>query len=269
MSEEVRNAPIVVPKALMASIFINGVLGFGLLVALLFCIGSIPDALDSATGFAFIEVLTQALNSNGFATGLTAFILVLFIFCAVSCLAAASRVTWAFARDDGLPGSSWIKKVSLYIRWLFACFADDEPKGRAEKQAPHKLIISMILALINIGSSVAFNAIVSLVIAAVFGSYFIPISMVAYRRLKGIPLGLGPWNMGRWGLPINIFALLWIMITWTFSFFPIAIPVTNETMNWSSVLWAFMMGFGILWYWAYQRHKFTGPTILSERFDKA
>ena len=130
-------------------------------------------------------------------------------------------------------------------------------------------IISMILALINIGSSVAFNAIVSLVIAAVFGSYFIPISMVAYRRLKGIPLGLGPWNMGRWGLPVNMFALLWIMITWTFSFFPIAVPVTNETMNWSSVLWAFMMGFGVLWYWAYQRHKFTGPSILSERFDKA
>ena len=130
-------------------------------------------------------------------------------------------------------------------------------------------LISMVLSLINIGSSVAFNAIVSLVIAAVFGSYFIPISMVAYRRLKGVPLDLGPWNMGRLGLPINIFALLWIIITWTFSFFPIAIPVTNETMNWSSVLWAFMMGFGILWYWAYQRHKFTGPTIISERFGKA
>ena len=130
-------------------------------------------------------------------------------------------------------------------------------------------VVSMLLGLINIGSSVAFNAVVSLVVAAVFGSYFIPISMVAYRRFNGIPLSLGPWNMGRLGLPINIFALLWIIITWTFSFFPIAIPVTNETMNWSSVLWAFIMGFGILWYVVYQRHKFTGPTIISERFGKA
>lgn len=136
MSEEVRNARTAVPKALMASVFINGVLGFGMLVAVLFCIGSIPDALDPATGFAFIEVLTQALNSNGFATGLTAFILVLFIFCAVSCLAAASRVTWAFARDDGLPGSSWIKKVSLYL-CLGALLTTS--KGRAEKQAPREL----------------------------------------------------------------------------------------------------------------------------------
>ena len=132
MSEEVRDARTAVPKALMASIFINGVLGFGLLIAVLFCIGSIPDALEPATGFTFIEVFIQALNSNSFATGLTAFLLVLFIFCAVSCLAAASRVTWAFARDDGLPGSSWIKKVSLYICWPCACFADDEQRSSRE-----------------------------------------------------------------------------------------------------------------------------------------
>ena len=124
----------------------------------------------------------------------------------------------------------------------------------------------MLLGLINIGSSVAFNAIVSLVVAAYFGSYFIPISMVAYRRFKGIPLDFGPWSMGRLGLPANLFALVWIIITWTFSFFPISVPVTKETMNWSSVLWAFIMGFGIMWYFVYQRHKFTGPTIPSERF---
>ncbi len=112
MSEEVHNARRVVPKALMASVGINGVLGLGMLVAVLFRIGSIPNALSPATGFTFIEVFTQALNSNGFATGLTALLLVLFIFCAVAVHAAASRVTWAFARDDGLPGSFWIKKVS-------------------------------------------------------------------------------------------------------------------------------------------------------------
>jgi len=96
----------------MASVFINGLLGFGMLLTVLFCIGSIQNALTPATGFTFMEVFQEALGSNGFATGLTALLLVLFIFCAVAVLAAASRVTWAFARDDGLPGSSWIKKVS-------------------------------------------------------------------------------------------------------------------------------------------------------------
>lgn len=126
----------------------------------------------------------------------------------------------------------------------------------------------MLLGLINIGSSVAFNAIVSLVAAAFFGSYIIPISMVAYRRAKGIPLELGPWNMGRLGLAVNLFSLVWLIITWIFSFFPIAIPVTPSTMNWSSVLWGFVMIFGILWYFARQRHHFTGPTIISGRLHE-
>ena len=112
MSEEVQNARTAVPKALMASVAINGVLGFGMLVGVLFCIGSIDDALTPATGFTFMEVFQEATGSAGFATGLTALLLVLFIFCAVAVLAATSRVTWAFARDNGLPGSSWIKIVS-------------------------------------------------------------------------------------------------------------------------------------------------------------
>jgi choline transport protein len=115
MSEEVRQARVAVPRALMASVFINGLLGFGMLVTVLFCIGSIQNALTPATGFTFMEVFQEALGSNGFATGLTALLLVLFIFCAVAVLAATSRVTWAFARDDGLPGSSWIKKVSQVL----------------------------------------------------------------------------------------------------------------------------------------------------------
>lgn len=111
MSEEVREARIAVPRALMASVTINGILGFGMLLGVLFCIGSIDNALTPSTGFSFMEIFQEALGSNSFATGLTSLLLVLFIFCAVAVLGATSRVTWAFARDDGLPGSSWIKQV--------------------------------------------------------------------------------------------------------------------------------------------------------------
>lgn len=62
MSEEVRHARTAVPTALMASVFINGVLGFGMLVAVLFCIGDIDNALTPSTGFTFIEVFTQAMG---------------------------------------------------------------------------------------------------------------------------------------------------------------------------------------------------------------
>jgi choline transport protein len=119
----------------------------------------------------------------------------------------------------------------------------------------------MLLGLINIGSSVAFNAIVSLVVAAYFGSYMIPLSIVIYKRITHVPLQMGPWNLGKWGLAINLFSMLWLILTWLFSFFPIGLPVTPENMNWSSVLWGALMTLGITWYFAFQRKRFTGPDI--------
>ncbi len=127
----------------------------------------------------------------------------------------------------------------------------------------------MLLGLINIGSAVAFNAIVSLVVAAYFGSYMIPISIVIYKRVKGLPLQMGPWNLGKWGLAINCLSMVWLIITWLFSFFPIGLPVTPVNMNWSSTLYGFLMGFGIIWYFAFQRKKFTGPAIFSGEVSKA
>jgi choline transport protein len=252
----------------MASVFINGLLGFGMLLTVLFCIGSIENALTPSTGFTFMEVFQEALDSNGFATGLTALLLVLFIFCAVAVLAATSRVTWAFARDEGLPGSSWIKIVCHCSPHRAATKAYKSAQVEPRTHLPLysiglSAVISMLLGLINIGSSVAFNAIVSLVIAAYFGSYMIPISIVIYKRLTGVPLQMGPWTLGKWGLAVNIFSMVWLSITWLFSFFPIAIPVTPESMNWSSTLWGALMGFGTIWYFAYQRKRFTGPAIFA------
>ena len=123
-------------------------------------------------------------------------------------------------------------------------------------------VISLLLSLINIGSTVAFNAIVSLTIACYFGSYFIPIALLAWRRATNRPLVLGPWNMGRYGLAVNIISLAWLAITWTFTFFPIAIPVTTQTMNWSCTLWGGFMILGLGWYFIWQHKVFVGPRVV-------
>ena len=126
----------------------------------------------------------------------------------------------------------------------------------------------MLLGLINIGSSVAFNAIVSLVVSAYFGSYMIPIAIVIYKRITHQPLQMGPWNLGKWGLAVNLFSMVWLSITWFFAFFPIAVPVVPSTMNWSSTLWGCLMIFGITWYFAYQRKRFNGPAIFTQDHTK-
>ncbi len=45
------------------------------------------------------------------ATAMVCVILALIFFATISLIATASRMTWAFARDDGLPGSNWFSKV--------------------------------------------------------------------------------------------------------------------------------------------------------------
>jgi choline transport protein len=97
---------------MIASIMLNGVMGFALLIALLFCLGNINAALQSPTGFPFIEIFVQATNSNGSASAMTAVIIVLLGAAAIGIMATASRLLWSFARDNGVPGSKYISRVS-------------------------------------------------------------------------------------------------------------------------------------------------------------
>lgn len=116
MSEEVHNASTVIPWAMISSIVLNGVLGFALLIALLFCLGDIDAALTSATGFPFIEIFRGATNSNAAATGMTLVILFILLAAAIGIMATASRLLWSFARDNGVPGSAYISRVSTSIQ---------------------------------------------------------------------------------------------------------------------------------------------------------
>ena len=52
------------------SVLLNGTLGFAMLLALLFCLGDLTDALDTLTGYPFIEIFYQATGSNAGASAM-------------------------------------------------------------------------------------------------------------------------------------------------------------------------------------------------------
>ena len=111
VAEEIQDASTVVPRTMVATTVLNGVLGFAALMAILFCAGDIEKAEETATGYPFIEIFYQATNSTGGATAMVCVILALVFFATIGLIATASRMTWAFARDNGLPGSRWLAKV--------------------------------------------------------------------------------------------------------------------------------------------------------------
>lgn len=90
-----------------------------------------------------------------------------------------------------------------------------------------------MLALINIGSSAAFNALVSLPTVALYISYSIPIFLLLVRKVRGLHPRYGPFKLGRWGIPINVFALTYLIYLIIWMPFPSMRPVTASNMNYA------------------------------------
>jgi len=116
MSEEVRNASIDVPRSMLLSLGINGCLAFGMLLAVLFSAPDIMEILTTPSPVpAFMKIFEWATGSTTGATIMTSIIIMLEFCSAMGCLAAASRMTWSFARDLGLPFSKALSWVGHFI----------------------------------------------------------------------------------------------------------------------------------------------------------
>jgi Amino acid permease. len=97
------------------SILLNGALGFGFLIAVLFSMGDLQAALATPTGYPIIEIFYQATGSKKAATAMVCGLVASAVFSTLGLMASASRTTWAFARDNGLPLSEHIAHVSRII----------------------------------------------------------------------------------------------------------------------------------------------------------
>ena len=109
MSEEVKNATTNVARSMVYSVFINGVLAFGMLMGILFCNDSISAVANSP--YPFVPIFAQAVGTNYGATAMASIVVVLQFCAATGALASASRLMWSFARDHGLPGWKFLRRV--------------------------------------------------------------------------------------------------------------------------------------------------------------
>ncbi|KAL6714501.1 hypothetical protein ACLMJK_007926 [Lecanora helva] len=246
MAEEIPNATAVVPRVMIATTLLNGVLGFAALMAILFCAGDIDKALHSPTGYPFVEIFHQATNSIGGTTAMVCVFVVLGICATIGLITTASRMTWAFARDNGLPGSQWLGQV-------------DPTSALPLYSIVVTLISSLLLALINIASTTAFNAIISLSVASVLASYMVPIACILRRRIAREYIRFGPWQLGRFGILANIVGLVYAAIAFFFSFWPPTRKVDAKSMNWACLVWGSAMLFCSFWYLLRARKCYRGP----------
>jgi choline transport protein len=89
---------------------------FAFIICLMFTIGDLEKVTNSNTGLPIIEVYYLATNSVPATNILTIAIFLITVIGIFNAFASVSRLTWAFARDNGLPFSKVFAKVSRTLR---------------------------------------------------------------------------------------------------------------------------------------------------------
>lgn len=159
----------------------------------------------------YLQLFTNT-GSKGVALALTIVLFLLIYSGNITALATSSREVWAFSRDKGFPFSKPISRMNK--------------KRHVPDNAVYlTTLLTLILCLINLGSTIAFNIIVSLSLLALLSTYMISIGCVLRKRILKEPLPPHRWDLGRWGLPINAFAVSYSAFAIVFCCFPVTVPV--------------------------------------------
>jgi choline transport protein len=248
MSEETHNAPKNIPRAMIYSVIINGLAGFAYSITILYCITDVNAIFETPTGFPIIVVFLQGTTNNTRAvTAMMIAIILIFAMAPFGLIASVSRLIWAFARDQGLPFSSFFSHIT--------------PWNKCPVNAVLAVFVSVsLLSLINIASSTAFNGLVSLASLGFYFSYAIPILMFTIRRVDSAnPINFGPWTMGKIGLIVNTLAIAFCVFLIVILPFPAVLPVTSTNMNYASPLFIAVMLFALVNYSLRTRKRFVGP----------
>lgn len=246
MCEEVQNPQREVPKAIVLSVVAAGITGVCYLVPILFVLPSVKRLLAEPSGQPVGLIFKLATGSPNGGFGLLFLILGIWVFAGTGALTAASRCTYAFARDGAIPGFRIWRKVNTRL---------DVPVYAILLSAA----IDCLLALIYFGSSAAFNSFTGVATICLSTSYGLPIFISMLRGRQAVKEST--FSLGRFGYAINFITICWILLAVVLFCMPTALPVDRSSMNYASAVFAGFAAVSVIWYLAYARKHFTGPPV--------
>jgi amino acid transporter len=238
VSEETVDPRRRVAWGIVMAVAVSAIVGYVLLMALTLAIRDIPSVLSARDAIghdvpAVIAILDQALGARagGLVTALAAMAM---WFCGLSAVTWSSRTIYAFARDAGMPGSRIWKGVSR----------------RHGTPAP-AIWLCVTAAFAATISSGTYAVVTSVSVIGLYVSYIIPVYLA--WRLRGTPAEppRGPWHLGRFGWPLNLIAMLWVVFITAILSIPDGMRAGKTIAGLTILLSA--------WYVVSERHRFRGP----------
>jgi amino acid permease (GABA permease) len=241
LSEETHNAARSAPIGMIMSVGCSSVLGFFLILALLFSIQDFDTVLASTYGQPVLQILLDIFGKPG-ATALFTLIIFCVWHCGLFSMISNSRMLFSFARDGGLP--YFFYKVDgnfhrpIRTTWLAAT-------------------LSFLLATPVVRSSVAFAAATSIATVGLYISYGIPIFIGMCDRSG---FSHGPFNLKTASRPVAFVACCWVSFIAIIFCLPQTTPVTSQTLNYTPVTVGIVFFWCIASWFLWARKWFLGPT---------
>jgi amino acid transporter len=239
VSEETVDAPRAAPRGILLAVGVSAVAGWAMLAAVTL---TVPDYdLAAAADNTFIYVLQKGLGPLGDA--LVWMAVGAMYFCGLASVTSNSRMLWACARDEGVPLSQFLGKVSPRF------------------STPHVAIWTSVAAAFALALwADALSVMTALSTAALYLSYVLPVWFGWRARAAGRWKERGPFNLGRWSTPVNVVALLWVAAVVVV----MALP-PNES---AGIALAVTIGLLLLAWFAGVRKVFGGPKVTLEQLAK-
>jgi amino acid transporter len=189
LAEETRNPRQEAPKAVLASVIGAFVIGaiflWGVLMA-------VPDMGKAVTGFFGPQAIIESVMTSAGSTLYLVVVSAAIFVCCMSILTSTIRLGFGMARDDQLPFSKTLSKVSPRLH---------TPIGAC-----------VVIGLLSAVPFIQFAGAAVLAVGAtatIYLSYFLGNIAVMRARAKGWPRTKAPFSLGGWGKVVNVLALLW------------------------------------------------------------
>lgn len=246
VAEEAVGAARLAPLAVVGSIAGSWLIGLAYLLALLFSVQSVAAVQASTLALPIAQLYVDAVG-RGLTLMALAVVLVAQLMAAVTAFTASSRLYYALARDNAVPRAlrgPFMRLNAHQAPWVGVWLS---------------VLVGCAISCAYIGSTIAFNAILSSAAIAVMLSYLQPILIRVFwpSAMKD----RGPFTLGQWSWVINLLSFLFSVFVCILFILPTTRQVTAQNMNYSIVaVGGIILLVGLAWI-CWGQWSFSGPVV--------
>lgn len=234
-AEETVSAASNVPKGIVRSVWVSGLFGWVMICAILLAMPSVSDGAKQ--GANVVPWTMKSVLSPALAWSLLSLIVVAQYLCGLAALTSASRMTYAFARDGGLPFSAALRRVN--------------PNTKSPSVAVWFAAVAAALFTIL----VPYTTIAAVCVIFLYISYVVPVAagFLAHGRRW---TRMGPWQIGWLYRPLAVVSTLGCLFL---------IVVGMQPPNEQAVkIVGGVVGLLVVVWFGFERRRFKGPPQISQ-----